>query len=217
MGLFKFLGGVIGAGKAKKQSRKAMQAQIDALNRGIDVQDAQFRQTREDFSPFREAGYSGLSGLGDLVGINGDESQQAAIEALYSSPFYQSLYRNGEEALLQTAAATGGMRGGNTQRGLADFGADTLMRTIDRQLASLGGLAGMGMGATESVANFGQQHANNVTNLYGQQGAARAGHHLFKGGVNNAMWNNAGAFADKAVSAFMPGGGGFGSLLAGGF
>jgi hypothetical protein len=31
------------------------------------------------------------------------------------------------------------------------------------------------------------------------------------------MWNNAGGFLDQAISAFLPGGGGFGSILKGGF
>jgi hypothetical protein len=30
------------------------------------------------------------------------------------------------------------------------------------------------------------------------------------------MWNNAGSFLDQAVSAFLPGGGGFASILGGG-
>lgn len=138
--------------------------------------------------------------------MDGADEQSAAIEALRASPFYQQIYSNGEEALLQTASATGGMRGGNTQRGLADFGADTLMQTIERQLSSLGGLAGMGMGATESVANFGARKADAITQLLGQQGQARASGLLTRGGINAANWQNAGSFLDSAVSSFLPGG-----------
>lgn len=228
MGLFSFVGSLLGGGSAKKASRRAERAMVDAYNRGIDTQNQQFQQTREDFEPYRQAGVTGLGQLGDLVGIGGGEKQNAAIEALKASPFYQQLFGAGEEALLQTAAATGGLRGGNTQGALADFGRDTLMATIERQLASLGGLAGMGMGATESVANFGQQRANNVTGLLGQIGGAKASGALTRGGINAQMWNNAGAFADQAAAAaagaFMPGagaGGGAGgflsSLFKGGF
>lgn len=217
MGLFSFVGGLFGGGAQKKASRRAERAMVDAYNRGIDVQEKQFAQTRADFEPWRQEGIDGLSGLGDLVGTNGGEKQNLAIEQLKASPFYQQLFGAGEEAVLQNASATGGIRGGNTQGALADFGRDTLMQTIERQLASLGGLAGMGMGATESVANFGQNRANAVTQLLGNIGGAKASGALFRGGVNAQMWNNAGSFLDQAASAFMPGGGGLGSLFKGGF
>lgn len=209
MGLFSFLGGILGGGSAKKGMEKAAKSQEQMLGRAIDEQQRQFDTTRADFMPWQEAGKAGLGQLGDLVGIHGADPQAAAIEALKASPLYQQLFRTGEETLLQTASATGGLRGGNTQRGLADFGADTLMATIERQLASLGGLAGMGMGAAESVGNFGANKANAVSGFLKDIGGAQASMHLGKAGVNSQMWNNAGGFLDSVVSAFLPGGGGF--------
>lgn len=200
---------MLGAGSQKKAVKKATKAQIAGMDKAIAEQRRQFDVTQENFAPYREIGGKGLGGLGDLVGVNGAESQGSAIEALKASPFFQSLFRTGEEAILQNASATGGIRGGNTQRSLADFGEDTLMKTIQQQLASLGGLAGMGMGATNAVANFGQHTSDNVSGLFKGQGDARASGALAIGGLNSQMWNNAGGFLDKAVSAFLPGGGGF--------
>jgi hypothetical protein len=91
---------------------------------------------------------------------------------------------------------------------LADFGADTLAQTIQQQLQNLGGIAGLGLGATNSTANFGQQTANNVSNSLTQQGQARASGSLAIGGINNQMWNNAGSFLDQAVSAALGAGAG---------
>lgn len=210
MGLFSFIGGLFGGNDAKKGAKAADESQEKMFNRAIDVQNQQFETTRADFAPWREEGLEGLRGLGDLVGTNGGEAQSAAIEALRASPFYQSLYRTGEEAVLQNASATGGLRGGNTQRGLADFGADTLMATIERQLSSLGGLAGMGMGATESVANFGQNRANAVGDYLGKIGGAQASMHLARAGINQQNWNNAGAFVDDSISTIM-------KIIGGGF
>lgn len=222
MGLFGTIGSIIGGGKAKKASKKATKAQVDAMNKAIDEQRRQYDTTRADFDPYRQAGYTGLGQLGDLVGINGGEKQGSAIEALRASPFYQSLYRNGEEALLQNASATGGIRGGDTERGLADFGADTLMQTIQQQLSSLGGLAGMGMGATESVANFGANKANAVSGLLKGIGDAKASGYLTRGGITAGQWSAAGGALDQAISAAIgagagPGGGSFniGSFLGG--
>jgi hypothetical protein len=117
--------------------------------------------------------------------------------------------------VLQNASATGGLRGGNTERSLADFGADTLAATIQQQLASLGGLAGMGMGATNAVANFGQHATDNISTALTDKGKNLASKDLAVGGINSQMWNNAGGFLDNAVSAFLPGGGGMGSLFGG--
>lgn len=179
---------------------------VDAYNKGIAEQQRQFDTTRADFAPYLAAGTGALDGLGDLVGINGDPEQQAALDALKESPFYQSLFRNGEEAVLQNAAATGGIRGGDTVRGLADFGADTFMQTIQQQLSSLGGLANMGLGATGSVANFGAQKSDAITQLLGQIGGTQAQGALTRGGINAANWQNAGSFLDDTVSSFLPGG-----------
>ena len=140
MGLFSLIGGIIGGGKAKKASKKATQAMVDAYNRGIDVQNQQFETTRADFAPWRTTGTTALSQLGDLVGTNGADEQAAAIDQLKASPFYQRLFGQGQDAVLAAASATGGMRGGDTQRGLYDAGVDTLMDVYNRQLSSLGGV-----------------------------------------------------------------------------
>lgn len=207
---------MLGAGSQKKAVKKATKAQIAAMDKAIAEQRRQFDVTNENFQPYRETGVEALGGLGDLVGVNGAEEQGSAIEALKASPFFQSLFRTGEEAVLQNASATGGLRGGNTQRGLADFGADTLMQTIQQQLASLGGLAGMGMNATNATANFGARASDNVSGLFTDQGKAKASGALAIGGINSQMWNNAGSFLDQAVSAFLPGGGGLPGLVKGG-
>jgi hypothetical protein len=143
------LGGVLGGKGAKKAAKKAAAAQTAAANAAIGEERRQFDLTRSDFMPYLDEGKLGLGGLGDLIGVNGNDKQGSAIEALQASPYYQSLYRNGLEANLQNASATGGIRGGNEVRSLADFGADTLNQTIQQQLSALAGLAGMGHGRDE--------------------------------------------------------------------
>lgn len=215
MGLFSFVGGLLGAGSAKKASRKAERAQLEYLNKALDEQRRQYDQNRTDFSPYLSTGTEALGGLSDLIGLGDPEAQAGAIAQLQESPLYQSLIRNGEEGLLQTAAATGGLRGGNMQRGLADFRADTLAQVIQNQLANLGGLSNMGLGATNSIGSLGAQSANNISNLFSQQGQVRAGGLLTRGGINARNWQNAGGFLDSAVSAALGGGGGGGGGIGG--
>jgi hypothetical protein len=213
MGLFSFVGGLLGAGSQKKASRNAQAAMVDALNKAIGTEQQQYQQSRADFAPYLATGTSALGGLGDLVGTNGADKWQAAIAALQQSPLYQSLFRNGQESLLQNASATGGLRGGNTQRGLADFGADTLASVYQNQVGNLGSLASMGLGATGNISALGQNNANQVAGLQQGIGQTNANGILTRGGITAGMWNSAGGFLDQAVSAFLPGGGGFKSIF----
>lgn len=215
MGLFSLVGSLLGGGSEKKAIKGATKAQIDALNKAIEEQHRQFDLTRSDLSPAREALAPSIGGLQDLLGLNGNEAAQTSIDALKDSPMYRSLYDNGLEAVLQNASATGGLRGGNTERGLAGFAGDTLSSVIADQLSRLGGLAGLGLGATEAGAGFGQHTADAIGSLFTQQGQARASGKLAIGGINSQMWNNVGGFLDQAASALMPGGGGMGAMFSG--
>lgn len=210
MGLFSLVGSLIGGGKGKKASKKAEAAQLEYLNKALGEQRRQFDLTRSDYAPYLATGLSGLDQLGDLIGVNGADAQSAGLVNIQNSPELAALIRNGEEAVLQNASATGGLRGGNIQTGLANFRADTFANQLQTQIARLAGLAGLGQGATDSVSAFGQQKANNVSNLFGQMGDVRAGGLLTRGGINNQLWNNAGSFLDNVAN-----GGDLGSKLTG--
>ena len=212
VGLFSFIGGLFGGGSQKKAVAQATAAQTAALNRAIDIGNQQFQQTRSDYMPYTQAGtaaigdLSALLGLGGLGGVSetgatqaGRDRQAEAIAQLQQGPLYQSLYRNGEEALLQNAAATGGIRGGNMQRGLADFGSDVLSNVYQNTLSNLGNVAGLGLGATGSVASFGANNANNAAGLTTQIGQAQANNYLARGRINAQNWQNAGGFLDQIV------------------
>jgi hypothetical protein len=192
---------LLGAGSAKKASRRAEEAQLGYLTQALDEEHRQFDLTRGDYAPWREAGANALGDQGDLVGMNGPEAQQAAIAQLQQSPLYNSLYRTGQEAVLQNASATGGLRGGNTERGLADFGSDTLAQVIERQLAQLGGISGTGLQATTGTAASGDNLTQAIAQLLGQKGQVRAGGILTRGGINSQMWNNAGSFLDSNMNS----------------
>ncbi len=122
---------------------------------GVTETARQFDKTEANFAPALGLLAPAAEKLGNITGINGDEALAAEIASLRESPLYQSLYRNGEEAVLANASATGGLRGGNTQRSLADFGEDTLSRAIANQIANFGGLVGIGTNAAGAVGGFG--------------------------------------------------------------
>ena len=218
MGIFSAIGSFIGGGAAKKASRKAEAERIAAMDRAIGEQRRQFDVTRQDYAPLLSLLAPSASRLGDGIGLNGADKQQAFMDYVQTSPQLLAQIRNGEEAVRANGSATGGLRGGNIQRGLADFRADRYASELDRQLAQLAGAAGLGSGATDSVSAFGANASNNVSNLFTQQGEARAGGILTRGGINASNWSNLGQGLDQALSMIIggAGGGGAGSSVGSG-
>lgn len=214
MGLFSFVGGLIGGKKAKKASRRAEEAQLEYLNKSLGLQEQQNEYAQQAFEPYSEAGTGALEKLLASMGLSGQDAQQQFLTGVQDSPVLANAIRSGTEGILQNASATGGVRGGNVQRGLADFNADQYVNEMLRQQSQLYDVSGMGLGATGQAVGFGQQYANNAGNILGQQGQVRAGGLLTRGGISNQQWNNFGSFLDQAAGT-VKGGGGFGKIIGG--
>lgn len=188
------------AGTAQAQAAEAgIEAQTKASESGIAEQRRQFDLAMEMLSPYREAGLSAMGGLQPfigggaeayqqqlaLAGLLGPEAEAAAIQRVQMRPGFMEEVRAGEEALLQQAAATGGLRGGNIQQALAEFRPEMLRRSIEQEYGRFGGLAGAGLGTLGDIFSAGQASAagsasqaqslgQSVAGLMGQAGAAQA-------------------------------------------
>jgi hypothetical protein len=183
------VGGVINNKNQKKAAAKAADAQTQTSELGIEEQRRQFDAIQKLLEPYVNAGGPALDGQQDILGLNGVDQQKMAINGIASSPMYTDLARQGEEAILQNASATGGLRGGNTQGALAQFRPQLLNQLIDQQYQRLGGLTNLGQASAAGVGAAGQQTGNAVTALLQQQGAAQAGQHLAVGRANSEMIN----------------------------
>lgn len=171
-----------------------------ASQAGIDEQRRQFNEIQRLLQPYVGAGTTAIKGLSPyaqagapalqqqmaLAGLGGAQAQQAAIDQIAQSPLLQAQMKQGEEAMLQRASATGGLRGGNLQAALAQFRPQMLQQAITDQYGRLGGLTALGQQTTQNLAQLGQasaarvgatgmESAGNIANLLGQQGAAQAG------------------------------------------
>lgn len=134
-------------------------ATIDAARKAAIDRERQ-KQTNELMGAqtgFQEAGLGSLEAQQALLGLLGPEAQQAAIAQLESSPMFQSMMAQGERAILQNAAATGGVRGGNTQAALAQFRPQLLSSLISQQYERLGGLTGLGAQVGQGLVGAGIQ------------------------------------------------------------
>jgi len=180
--------------------KRASDAQVGLGEQGIDEARRQFDVQQGVLAPYSQAGAGGLGGLAGfqeagtaaseqqqaLAGLLGPEAQQAAIAQLEQSPQFAAMLQQGEEAILQNASATGGLRGGNTQGALAQFRPALLSQLIEQQYARLGGLAGAGQSAAGNIAGLGQasaagvgagalQTGQTIGQIRSEQGAAAAG------------------------------------------
>ena len=139
----------------------------------------------------------------DLIGLNGNAAQQAAYDQIQNSAGFKSQLQLGQNAMLQNAAATGGLRGGNTQAAMAQFAPALLNQAIGAQYQNLAGMTALGQNAAAMQGNAGMNSANSIGNLYQSQGANTAGYQLARGqNTQNMIGSIAGAFGG------MGGGGG---------
>jgi hypothetical protein len=113
------------------------------------------------------------------------EQQRQAIQQIEQGPLYQELAKQGEEAILAAASATGRRGSEGTQSALARYRPQLLNQLIEQQYGRLGGLANVGQAAAQNMLNLGQasaagqagagmQSANSIGNLLMAQGGAQA-------------------------------------------
>lgn len=178
----KVVGGITGSGAAAEGAQDAAKTQAASSQAAINEQKRQFDAIVKLLEPYVTAGTGAIGAQQDILGLKGTAKQQQAINALQGSPTFQALTRQGENAILQNAAATGGLRGGNTQAALAQFRPALLNQQIQQQLANLGGLTSIGQASAAGQASAGQASAANIGNLLQQQGAAIAGGQIAKAG-----------------------------------
>lgn len=176
------VGGITGASSAADASSDASAAQSAAAMAGVNEQRRQFDRIVELMSPFVSTGTRALEDQAAIAGIGDAGDQQRIIDSITSSPQYSTLLDQGEQALLQNASATGGLRGGNTQRALMEFRPQLISQLLENRYSRLGGLSGMGQASAANQAAAGQAAGSNISNLLQQQGAAQAGGILAQGG-----------------------------------
>jgi hypothetical protein len=156
----------------------AASVQAGASQAGIEEQRRQFDALRELLKPYVEAGTPALAQQQALLGMGGPEAERAAIERIQGGVGFQESVRQGEEALLKRASATGGLRGGNIQAALAQFRPAMLREAIDQQYSRLGGMTSLGQQSAAGVGTAGMETGSAIARLQAERGAALAGGEL---------------------------------------
>jgi hypothetical protein len=120
-----------------------------------------------------------LTELAGLYGAEGSENQQVLIDRAKASPLYQQIMGGqaaGEEAVMRSAAQTGGLRSGNVQHAMYDYNTQlanqALTQTYGQQLSGLQGLAGLQTGEQkigQTMADIGGVKAQGILGAAGAQ------------------------------------------------
>lgn len=162
-------------------AKDAASTQAGASQAGIEEQRRQFDVVQKLLEPYVTGGTEAFKQQQALVGVQGPEAQRAAISAIEQGPAFQALTEQGENALLQRASATGGLRGGNVQAALAQFRPQILSQLIEQQYGQLGGLAKFGQASAAGTGAAARETGANVAQLLAAQGAATAGGQMAAG------------------------------------
>lgn len=194
---------VIGGVVASSSASKAASAQVQSAEAAAAEQRAAREELRTLLSPYTAAGTPALQAQIAALGLSGPEAQAEYVSEQEKSPIFQALARQGEEAILQKASATGGLRGGNVQAALAQFRPALLNQFLEQQYQRLGGMTTLGQQSAAGVGAAGMTAATNIGEALTAAGQARAGGALAQGQAFNQALGTVTGFltSDKGQAA----------------
>jgi hypothetical protein len=156
-------------------------------------------QATSAYQPIVNAGQAALGSYFDAIGANGQDGSARAAAAFQASPGYAYDMSQALGAVQRSAAARGGLAGGNatadilkTATGLADAGYNNYVNNLKGGVGVYGqGIQGLAGGLTTQggasqtygaqLSNLGTGQANALSNIYGQGVGVQTGL-----GVNSA-------------------------------
>jgi hypothetical protein len=209
------VGGAIGAIGAERGAKQ----QADAANNATAAQLQMFNTVNQQQAPWRQAGENALSSISDMSGFF---NKQFGPDDLATSlaPNYEFTKQQGLGAIQNFATSTGGLIGGNTLKGIADYTTNYAQNSYQQAFQNftanqsnifnrLASIAGLGQTANATTAQAAGTLGTGAASTMAQAGAALGGGtvgaaNAISGATNNAMsWytlprilamgNNAGA------------------------
>lgn len=204
-------GGLFGANASSQASQqyiqglqKAQGSLTDTENKGL-----------SNFKPYLNAGSNATGMLSDMLGTPGqglltpwtNTFQAPTAEQASQTPGYQFQLKAGEDALQNSAAASGGLLSGGTLAGLNNYAQgiassnyqntfnnaltqyqsayNTFQNNQNNTYSRLSGLSNQGLSASNSAGNLISGIGGDIASLYGAQGAAQAQGTI--GGANSTV------------------------------
>jgi hypothetical protein len=215
-----FITDLLGGSDQADATTQAANIQAQSSAAQVAQQSKQFDAIQKLLAPYVNAGTGALSGQQNLIGLNGNQAQQTAIDGIQNGSQFQSMLKQGENSILQNASATGGLRGGNTQAALSQYSPTLLNQYIQQQYGNLGGLSSNGQKAAAGVGDAGQNSTNAINTINQASTNALTGSVIANGNtqantVNQVVKLGGGLYSSGALGEFALGSAGTGSGLLG--
>ena len=207
--------GVAGAAMTSSASESAAQTQEQAAQSANATQLAMYDQNQANLQPFLNEGTSAIPTLGGEINTlqgmvnNANPNTAGSIQAFENTPGYKFQLQQGEQAIQNSAAASGGLLGGATLQSLLSYGQglagttyqqylNNLNTNIDQEQQVIGDTqqqVNTGLSAGGAIAGVSENAGNNISaNTIGAGNAAAAG----EVGSANAIANGVGSVGSAA-------------------
>jgi hypothetical protein len=192
--------GLLSAGASIYASNQASNAAGNAAA----LQQQQMAQNQKNVQPFITGGQGANNLLQSFYGIGGNPALgQGAMTAFQQSPDYQFALQGGTAALDNSAAAKGGMIGGNQMLAQTQYGQGLATTNLQNYLKQLTTMSGQGVSAATGIASPNTTGANNAGNYLMQGATAQgAGGLGISNAYNSTLNNYLGAYNSMNQSSY---------------
>lgn len=216
-------GGVASSVIGSNAATDAAQTQANAANQASQTELNMFNQTQANEAPYLAAGNNALPALLNGLGIGGGNTTGTGslnapftMQQFQNSPGYNFQLQQGENAVLNNASATGGVKSGNTLKALTQYGQGVANQDYwnaynayttnqNTNFNRLQTIAGSGQNAAANLGSLGSQVASNVgANQIGAGNSISAGQVGSATAINNGI---NGVSSNYLLSSLLNGGG----------
>lgn len=156
-------GSAMSSNAVSEASDKATQAELQM-----------YSQTREDLSPYREAGTATLTQQQNLLGLNGQAAADTAMQTYQQSPGYQWQLSEGLRATDAGAAAKGMLRSGAALKAEQTYGQGLANTDFTNYYNRLSALTTTGANAAAQQATSNTNTADSLSNISTGEGTQQS-------------------------------------------
>ena len=179
-------------------SRQASKAQQQAAREGNAAQERMFNRQVELQEPFRQVGVNALPEL-----VEASRYTPFDYDTYQNDPGVGFRFREGLKALDRSAAARGGLLGGNQLRGVTQFGQELASQEYGNAFNRYQAERAARLNPLQSLAGMGQSNAATMAQQAGQYGQAMAQNAATMGNIRASQYANTANALTGGLSNYM--------------
>ena len=177
---------------------RAAKTQAQAADRATEAQERMFGRQVELQEPFRQVGVNALPEL-----VEASRYTPFNYEAYQNDPGVGFRFREGLKALDRSAAARGGLLGGNQMRGITQFGQELASQEYGNAFNRYQAERAARLNPLQSLTGMGQSSAATMAQQAGQYGQAMAQNAATMGNIRASQYANTANALTGGLSNYM--------------